>query len=62
MELHAVFRDEASRVPMFLDQLEAVPPIVRLHAIVMRQIVDVAGDETAIAELAVSPDPRVLKR
>ena len=40
-------RDKMRRVALLLDRLQAVPPVVHLHAIIMRQVVDVATDEPA---------------
>ena len=42
-----VLRDQVRRVALLLDRLKAVPPVVHLHTVVMRQVVDVATDEPA---------------
>ena len=40
-------RDQVRRVALLLDRLQAVPPVVHLHTVVVRQVVDVATDKPA---------------
>ena len=48
-ELHGMLRDEVRGVAFFFDVFEALPPVVHFHAVVVRDVVDVAADISAKA-------------
>ena len=43
-ELHRMLRDEMRGITLFLDVFEALPPVIDFHAVVVRDIVDIAAD------------------
>ena len=48
-ELHRMLRDEVRGIAFFFDVFEALPPVVHFHAVVVRDVVDVAADISAKA-------------
>ncbi len=48
-ELHRMLGDEMRGIAFFFDVFEALPPVVHFHAVVVRDVVDIAADISAKA-------------
>ena len=48
-ELYGMLRDEVRGIAFFFDVFEALPPVVHFHAVVVRDVVNVAADISAKA-------------